>query len=110
MSSRTRRRRGGICGGGSFSLNCGMRYSFLLLIAFFGCGDRGQDIRDEQAEIKIQIDHINRTDDSLTTVLEHSSDMRTEELVKIQLQRKKLQEEKAFLVVSLDSLQKQIDK
>lgn len=89
-----------------------MRFTllFLLLILFLACRNEAQSIRDEQAKIKNQIDHINRTDDSLTTVLEHSSDMRTEELVKIQLQRKKLQEEKAFLVVSLDSLQKQIDK
>lgn len=88
-----------------------MKYLFLLIIiSFAACKDGKKDILDQQRHIKNQIDVINRTDDSLTTVLEHASDMRTDDLVKIQLQRKKLQEDKAFLVVSLDSLQRQIDK
>lgn len=87
-----------------------MKYLLFLLIPFAACTDGKKDILDQQRQIKNQIDIINRTDDSLTTVLEHASDMRTDELVKVQLQRKKLQEDKAFLVVSLDSLQREIDK
>lgn len=89
-----------------------MRFTllFLLSVLVFACQDNRQSILDEQAKIKTQIDLINRADDSLSAVLDHASDMRTDELVKVQLQRKKLQENKAFLVVSLDSLQKHIDK
>ena len=90
-----------------------MRNSLVLTISailFLSCSDSNEDISSKQLELRTRIDSIEYVHDSLSTVVEASSDMRTEELVKIQLLIKKLDEERAYLLKSYDSLEKELRK
>ncbi|MBL7696954.1 MAG: hypothetical protein JNK79_02310 [Chitinophagaceae bacterium] len=80
----------------------------LLAIILISCGDSGEDITSQQLQLQSKIDSIDQVHDSLSTIIETSSDMRTDELVRMQLLIKKLDEERAYLLKSYDSLEKQL--
>lgn len=83
-----------------------MRNALLLicLALISSCGDSSPDVPSQQLLLRNKIDSIDQVHDSLSTVIEHSSDMRTDELVRIQLLIKKLDEQRAYLLKSYDSL------
>jgi hypothetical protein len=90
-----------------------MKYLVLLifsLILFYSCSESETGIADRQLELRAKIDSIDRVHDSLSTVMEASSDMRTDELVRIQLLIKKLDEQRAYLLKSYDSLGSELKK
>lgn len=90
-----------------------MKNSLLLIVLagfLLSCSDSNSEISSKQLELRTRIDSIDYIHDSLSTVIEASSDMRTDELVRIQLLIKKLDEQRAHLLKSYDSLEKELRK
>lgn len=77
---------------------------------FFSCNDSRQEIINQQAEITLKVDSIDKLHDSLSAVMENGSDKRIVELVKLQLTIKKLDEERAYLLKTHDSLGAELKK
>jgi len=71
---------------------------------FFSCSDSRQEIIDRQLEITNKVDSLDKLHDSLSAVMENSSDKRIVELVKLQLTIKKIDEHRAYLLKTHDSL------
>lgn len=84
--------------------------SVFVVTIFFSCSDSRQEIINRQAEISQKVDSLDNLHDSLSAVLENSSDKRIMELVKLQLTIKKLDEQRAYLLKTHDSLGAELKK